>query len=103
MQLIVIMNPYLHPTVENMYVHMRFEHTLEIKDLKIGIGIEKKSNETRLKIMLRIHLIISLSCILNTHQQIFYPMHTTEIPILTLHMGNSVPHISSFMNKVCIT
>ena len=63
----------------------------------------KKSNETRLKIMLRIHLIISLSCILNTHQQICYPMHTTEIPILTLHMGNSVPHISSFMNKVCIT
>ena len=52
---------------------------LKIKDLKIGIGI----NETRLKIMLRIHLIISLSCILNTHQQICYPMHTTEIPILT--------------------
>ena len=51
--------------------------------------------------MLRIHLIISLSCILNTHQQICYPMHTTEIPILTLHMGDSVPHISSsFMNKV---
>ena len=55
----------------------------KIKDLKIEIGIEKKSNETRLKIMLRIHLIISLSCILNTHQQICYPMHTTEIPILT--------------------
>ena len=29
-------------------------------------------------------------------------MHTTEIPILTLHMGNSVLHISSFMNKVYI-
>ena len=55
---------------------------LEIKDLKIEIGI-KKSNETRLKIMLQIHLIISLSCTLNTHQQICYPMHTTEIPILT--------------------
>ena len=54
----------------------------KIKDLKIGIGIEK-SYETRLKIMLRIHLIISLSCILNTHLQICYPMHTTEIPILT--------------------
>ena len=53
--------------------------------------------------MLRIHLIISLSCILNTHQQICYPMHTTEIPILTLHMGNSVPHISLFMNEVYIT
>ena len=49
--------------------------------------------------MLRIHLIISLSCILNTQQQICYPMHTTEIPILTLHMSDSVPHISSFMNN----
>ena len=53
-----------------------------IQDLKIGIGF-KKSNETRLKIMLPVHLIISLSCILNTHQQICYPIHTTEIPILT--------------------
>ena len=54
----------------------------KIKDLKIEIGI-KKSNETRLKIALQIHLIISLSYILNSHQQICYPMHTTEIPILT--------------------
>ena len=54
----------------------------KIKDLKIEMGIEK-SNETRLKIMLRMHLIIFLSCILNTHQQICYPMYTTEIPILT--------------------
>ena len=47
-------------------------------------------------------LLIPPNPILNTHKQICYPMHTTEIPILTLHMGNSVPHISSFMNKVYI-
>ena len=45
-----------------------FKKTKETKNqrLKIGIGIEK-SNETRLKIMLRIHLIISLSCIYPEH------------------------------------
>ena len=39
--------------------------------------------------MLRIDLIVLLSCILNTHKWIFYPMHTTEIPILTSrHVAN---------------
>ena len=42
---------------------------LKIKDLKIGIGIEKKQ-QNKAEDNVRKHLIISLSCILNTHQQI---------------------------------
>ena len=48
--------------------------------------------------MLRIHLIIFLK----THQQICCPIPSTEIPILTSHMGNSlVWHMikESFMSK----
>ena len=74
----------------------------KIKDLKIGIGIEKKQQNK------------AKDNVTNTFNHIFvlYPEHTsTDLlshayyrdPYLTLHMGNSVQHISSFMNKVCIT
>ena len=47
--------------------------------------------------MLRIHLIISLSCILNTHQQICYPMHTTDIPILT-----TLDNVDTYNTRQCM-
>ena len=80
-----------------MYIEIK-----KIKDLKIGIGIEKKQRNK------------AEDNVTNTFNHIFvlYPEHTsTDLlthayyrdPYFDLHMGNSVPHISSFMNKVYIT
>ena len=58
--------------------------------------------------MLRIHLMISLSCILNTHQQIHHHCHTnyTDPYFDFIYVANLLVHVmkesDSFMSEVYI-
>ena len=70
-----------------MYIRIR-----STKKLK-----SKISNQTKLRIILQIHLIRFLSCILNAHQRICHPIDTTEIPSLTSH----TLYVANYITRTC--